>query len=96
VPSADPFILLAPAEIDLATAPAFGEALDAVERDRPLLVDCAQVQFIDSSGLRALVLAYQARTEVGSSLRVINAPDVVRRLLEITALQHLLDGDHPA
>lgn len=49
-------------------------------------VDLAQVSFIDSSGLRALLLSQSAVTAGGGTLRVVEMSDSVRRLLEITGL----------
>jgi anti-anti-sigma factor len=84
--------LVAPAEIDLSTSDSFAQLLDGVDRTRPLIVDCSQVRFIDSSGLRVLVVARQDRVQAGGSLTVANPPESMLRLLEITGLLHLVDG----
>ena len=49
-------------------------------------VDLAGVTFIDSSGLRALLVGQQAISGADGSLRVTNPSDNVRRLFEITGL----------
>jgi anti-sigma B factor antagonist len=76
-------------EIDSYTAPDLAEQLAA---DPPVeVIDVAGVTFIDSSGLRAIVEAHQARAAAGSRL-VLRAPSAaVQRLLEISGLAGHLD-----
>jgi len=56
-----------------------------------LVVDLSEVDFMDSTGLYALVVAYRQAREVGSSLCVARAQPAVRRVLEITKLDVLLE-----
>jgi len=93
--TSDGQVFLAPEEIDLSTSDQFAEALGRLDPDKPVVVDCSRVRFIDSSGLRVLVLARQERTAAGGSLVVANAPESMHRLLEITGLLELLDGQDP-
>src|SRR5260370_21359511 len=44
--------------IDLSSAPRFAEALDLL--DGPLVIDCSELEFIDTSGLHVLVDAVAA------------------------------------
>jgi len=76
-------------EIDSYTAPDLAERLAT---EPPVeIVDVAGVTFIDSSGLRAIVEAHQARAASGSRL-VLRAPSAaVQRLLEISGLAGHLD-----
>jgi anti-sigma B factor antagonist len=53
-------------------------------------VDLANVTFIDSSGLRALLVGQQAIVSAQGSMRVVNPSDNVRRLFEITGLTERL------
>jgi anti-sigma B factor antagonist len=53
-------------------------------------VDLGGVTFIDSSGLRALLVGQQAVMSAAGSLRVVNPSDNVRRLFEITGLTERL------
>ena len=76
-------------EIDSYTAPELAERLNA---DTTIeVVDLSAVTFIDSSGLRALVQAHQARVEAGSTLRLRAPSAAVQRLLEISGLAGYLD-----
>jgi anti-sigma B factor antagonist len=76
-------------EIDSYTAPQLGERLS----DDPSIdvLDLAGVSFIDSSGLRALVEAHQARFDRGSRLLLRSPSAAVQRLLEISGLAGHLD-----
>lgn len=76
-------------EIDSYTAPLLAERLAA--RGDVAVLDLAAVSFVDSSGLRVLVEAHQARADAGTSLglRAPSAP--VQHLLEISGLIGHLD-----
>lgn len=78
-------------EIDLGTARLIDQALAevlAAEPDR-VVVDLAEVTFIDSSGLNALVRARNLVGEQRGTLVLAQVPPELRRLLEISGL---LDG----
>lgn len=49
-------------------------------------VDLSEVTFIDSSGLRALLLGHRLIGEAGGTMRITAASENVRRLFEITGL----------
>jgi anti-sigma B factor antagonist len=73
-------------ELDLADAPALRDALrGAVERSpRRLVVDLAEVTFVDSTVLGALV---EARSRIGGEAFALAAPGLdVRRALEVSGL----------
>ncbi|MEV8509833.1 STAS domain-containing protein [Actinoplanes sp. NPDC051475] len=73
-------------EIDQSTAGLFAEALAAaVPGRRRVEVDLSKVTFMDSSGINALV---QQRTPE-CELVLIKVPPRIRRVLEITALDHI-------
>src|SRR5689334_22464842 len=81
-------------EIDLATVPELDLRLHHVIDTSPahLVVDCHEVTFDDSTGVRALV---NARKKLGArhrSLTVVNASPFVARVLEILGLTEML-GD---
>ena len=78
-------------EIDMVTAPALDHELEALPGS--LTLDVSAVTFLDSSGLSVLVRHHQARCEDGLSLRLVEVPPIVRRVLEVTRLLELLTGD---
>jgi hypothetical protein len=70
-------------ELDIATTPAFDEALHAVPG--PLTIDARHLAFIDARGLGSLV---RADRRTGVSVRHANA--FCRRVLELGGLESLL------
>jgi anti-anti-sigma factor len=84
-------------DLDLATAGRFGAALQqALSADSTLVLDLAEVTFVDAAGLRAILQAAQCRDGEGP-LTLVNASRVVR-LLEVVGLEglpsiELRDGD---
>ena len=57
---------------------------------RHVEVDLGGLTFLDSSGLRALLVGQLALVERGGTLRIDPASEVVDRLLEITGLHEQL------
>jgi len=82
-------------DIGLATTPKLRLDLKraiAREGDR-LLVDCAQLEFIDSSGIAALLEANTLLEAEGRHLVIINVPRGPRRVFETLGLTDLLDDE---
>jgi anti-sigma B factor antagonist len=78
-------------EIDFATVPGLRARLCALAADgRPLVADLDQVSFIDAAGLGALVGAATWAAGHGTSLHVVCARRLTRRLFRITGLDLLL------
>ncbi len=79
-------------EIDLSTADALGELLQGVVATKParVVVDLAQVSFLDSSGIHRLLTAAHAATDVGCTLRVTNPSDIIMRVLTICGVDDFL------
>jgi anti-sigma B factor antagonist len=78
-------------ELDLAASAAFGDAVErAMTSSSRVIVDAADLTFIDSSGVNALVRAQRRASEAAVEL-VVRAPDRrVRTVLEITGVDALL------
>lgn len=86
-------------DIDLATSNTLREALvEALEKSATTVVDLAAVGFIDSSGLKELVFGHRDAERAGGSLRLRRPSRMLRRLLEISALDSvlLIDNDAPS
>lgn len=87
-------------EIDITSAPALDEALSGMHGDS-VVVDLSQVTFIDSTGLRVLVMA-RTRLEADGSRLVLRAADdspVVRTMRLaglISDFQLVVDSDETA
>jgi anti-anti-sigma factor len=74
-------------ELDAASAGELEAALTAeVSASTAVELDLGGVGFIDSSGLRALLVAQQAADDAGGSLVLVATTPAVDRLLELTGL----------
>jgi anti-sigma B factor antagonist len=85
-------------ELDLATAEQLEAQLKQVEAAGPetLVLDLRELEFMDSTGLRAVIAADARARERGGKLVVVRAPDDVDRVFRITLMdQHLELVDEP-
>jgi anti-sigma B factor antagonist len=76
-------------ELDVTTVAAFKTLLvDTIDRERParVVVDMLHVTFMDSTGIGALVVGYNAAHDVGARFEVHNPSQFVHRQLHITGL----------
>ena len=81
-------------DVDLASAVHLREVMDdALGRSSHLVVDVAEMTFIDSSGLSALVHAHRHAAEAGGSLTLRSPSPTLKRLLSITHLETVLVVD---
>jgi len=94
VPRREDVAIVAPrGELDLAAAPAFHETISLALATNPtaLEIDLTEVTFLDSSSLSVIVRAWRQSTERGIAFRLTNPVRNVRRVLEITDLDRLID-----
>ncbi len=75
-------------ELDLVSSPALERALDAVlASDAELIiVDLRGLEFMDSTGLHALVKAQHRMDELGRRFALVRGGDNVQRLFELTGV----------
>jgi anti-anti-sigma factor len=80
-------------ELDLSTVGKVEEELRRVEGGDPpvVVLDLAQLSFLDSTGLRLVVTADQRAREHGRRLAIVRGPDTVQRVFTITRLEERLD-----
>ena len=80
-------------EFDLAGIEQFEATIAALEAANPevLVVDLTGLDFMDSSGLRALVMADRRARDAGRRLAIVPGAPTVRRVFEITQLHDRLD-----
>jgi anti-anti-sigma factor len=86
-------------ELDIASATEFEEALAKVEAGGPsvLVLDLRQVEFIDSTGLRAVIAADERARSAGRRLVIVKGTSAVERVFSVTQLDQRLDiVDDPA
>ena len=81
-------------EIDMANAASLPAVVaGVVNGDTSVVIDLTEVTFLDSSGLRAILICEASLAAQGVSLRVAHPTIHVRRVFEITSLSHLLGTD---
>ncbi|MEU4619954.1 STAS domain-containing protein [Actinoplanes sp. NPDC023801] len=69
------------------------DAVTSVARSDPggeIGIDATEVTFIDSGGIRALLICRDEAVQAGSRLSIVAAGPVVRHVLEVTGLREVL------
>ena len=80
-----------PVEVDLQTAPAVRDDLMAsLNRCAHLVVDASGVEFMDSSGVNALLRAKERADRLEGTLHVVATNRAVVRVLALTQLTRVL------
>jgi len=84
-------VLQVAGEVDVATAPALAEHLDALLAggDARVVVETGGMTFIDSSGLGALVTALRRARASGQEIEIRGLQPSPRRVFEITGLHEV-------
>ena len=80
-------------EFDLATAPRVEEAAEnliAAEIKR-LVLDLSGLRFIDSSGLRVIVVLHQRAAQEGWTLELVRPAQPVLKVFQISGLEERLN-----
>jgi anti-anti-sigma factor len=79
-------------ELDLASVPTLEHAVEGAALDdaSELVFDLRGLEFIDSTGLRAILLQDKRSTERGQTFALVRGPEQVQRLMNMTHLdEHL-------
>ncbi len=85
--------VILPKVVDLTNAPEFKHALESLyeEGNRKVLVDCSQLEMIDSAGLGSLVIYQKRLQERSGELAIINVSnDYIKRLFEMIDLKRVI------
>lgn len=85
-------VLTADGRINLVTAPALRRTVQSVVEDghTRLAMDLSGVEFIDSSGLGALISGLKTARTAGGDLRLAAATEQVTSVLRLTNLDRIL------
>jgi anti-sigma B factor antagonist len=85
-------------QIDIATTPVFKEALGAATADGGdpgaaghVIVNMAEVTYMDSSGFGTLLGATKRLRPRGGAIHLVGCNDVIQRMLHITRLNTILN-----
>jgi anti-anti-sigma factor len=92
VEDADPVTIHVKGELDLSTAGLLEAALERTSAV-DVAVDLSGLSFIDSSGIRVLVLEHNRRRDAACRLTLRNCSDVCRRTFEVAGLANELHFD---
>jgi len=87
-------VIVATGELDLSGAAILETELERVTEDPELgavVLDLSQLEFMDSSGLRLIVLADMRSREAGRRFALVKGPETVHRVFEITRMSERLD-----
>lgn len=78
-------------ELDLAGAPGFYELVcrHGREATHGVELDLAQLRFVDSSGMQAIVNAREALERAGRTLCIVQASTAVHRVFDLAGLGEL-------
>jgi anti-sigma B factor antagonist len=74
-------------ELDGHSAPQLEAVLADLDAGTELRIDVRGVDFVDSTGLRTLLLAQQRCEDAGGRLVLVGPSSALRRLLELTGLR---------
>ena len=86
-------VLAVAGEIDIGTVDDLRRALSDVltdSRPRRLVVDLAEVGFLESAGIAALMAAYRSGRAQQTAVTLCNCQPLARRVLEITGVDKVL------
>jgi anti-sigma B factor antagonist len=91
-PERDTIRVVPVGELDLATVPLLRDELERLLVDgfKSVVIDLRRLDFMDSSGLRLLLEANGHARNDGWELALIQGPEAVRRVFEITRTVGLL------
>jgi len=82
-------------ELDLVTSPLFREKvenkLNQYEIIKHLILDLKKVNFIDSSGLGAILGRFKRLSQQGGRLSAVNVSPQVRRIFELSGLLKIME-----
>jgi anti-anti-sigma factor len=92
-PVAGGVALVLSGELDISVTERVQRELERIEEGRPgiLVLDLAGLEFIDSSGMRLVMLAEQRARRDGRRLAVVPGDGTARRLLRRLGLEPRLD-----
>ena len=83
----DVAVVVVEGEVDMVTAPAIRQELESIAARTCVVIDLCAVPFMDSTGLRVLLAARQARR-----IHIVCGPDgPVTRLFEVAQVPQLLN-----
>ena len=80
-------------ELDISTAPQLEDDLRRIEAERPeyIVIDLRDLTFMDSTGLRLLIMADARAREEGRRLAIGRGNEMIQRVMRLTRLDERLE-----
>lgn len=82
-------------ELDLETSPLFRDKVESklnqYEMIKHLILDLKKVNFIDSSGLGAILGRFKRLSQQGGRISAVNVSPQVRRIFELSGLLKIME-----
>lgn len=92
----DRVVLAVAGDVDLATHARFQADIDqAWDGSTDLVIDCAQITFLDSMGLRVLVQTVQRAAEHERSVTIADPSEAVAHILDLSGIRDLFTEAGP-
>lgn len=87
------FVMSLHGELDMLVLPQMSEQVDRILRQAPeaLVIDLRELDFMDSSGVHAILSADRACREQGTRLVLIRGGTVIDRLFRMCGLERRFD-----
>lgn len=82
--------LVLDARLDTITAPDLEKEIQSVSDAKSLVIDCSNLEYISSAGLRVLLSAHKAFATKGG-MTVTNVCDMVLDIFEVTGFKEILN-----
>jgi anti-sigma B factor antagonist len=94
----DGVVVVLAGELDVATAPVLRRRMDDLmaQGSAHIVIDCAGLSYIDSTGVAILVDSWEWLDALGGSLVVRNATQMAVKLFQITNVASMLLGSPQA
>ena len=64
--------------------------LSTFQKDKYIVIDFLNVQYISSAGLRALLIGQKTATSKGGTMKLTNVGDTVKDILEMSGFDSIL------
>jgi anti-sigma B factor antagonist len=89
----DALVISLAGELDVSTAPRFNAAMsdNRTRHARTVIVDLAKLQFMDSTGLSAVLVAEMHARTSHQRFVVVRGPRHVQELFRLTGVDHFLE-----
>ena len=75
--------------MDTSTAPQMEAVVEELTGVKELVLDCAELEYVSSAGLRVIMKAQKKMAEAGS-MKVINVNETIMEVFEITGFDSFL------